>query len=127
MQVGGDGLGEAGALGLQESGQVCWYLEGAAAETGPHWPACHTLDYCAKESLSDLPRCQPCSDTGRVLLASAEQDPRTIPRETGVLGGRGQRQGLERRRRRQATLRLSSVYQEGSGVETDLTQDFGPK
>lgn len=82
IQVGGEGMGRLEHWGCRQVARCASTWEGAAAETGPHWPACHTLDYCAKESLSDLPRCQPFPETGRVRLSSAEQDPRTMPQET---------------------------------------------
>lgn len=83
MSHGSPGQRGVGAAGR---GQVCGsHLEGAAAETGSHWPARHTLDCYASQSLSDFPRSRPCPEAGSVLLTSTGQNPRTMPWGRGVL------------------------------------------
>lgn len=72
-------LGSVGA-GVAGRGQVCCsHLEGAAAETGSHWPAHHTPGCYASQALSDFPRSQPCPEAGSMLLTSTGQAPRTMP------------------------------------------------
>lgn len=105
--------------------------EGAAAETSLHWPACRTLDSCAKEPLSASPGSS-CQEARRRLLTSLGALGGGLGPPEDAPEGEGSQQVVKAGRRawrrgggqRQATPGLPS-QPGGVAVETDPALDSG--